>query len=239
MSETREALPKIVSAEEWLRVREQLLVKEKDLTRQLDALAAERWRLPMVRIEKNYTFDGPQGQVSLLDLFDGRRQLIVYHFMFAPGGKPCTGCSSFADNIGHLAHLRARDTSLVLVSRAPQTEIQPYKQRMGWTVPWVSSYRSDFNYDFRVTTQDGESFGLSAFLRDGEAVYRTYFTTARGADRLRIDFNLLDLTPLGRQEEWEDSPEGWPQSPPYVWWRKHDEYGDTASPKDIENRRGT
>jgi len=231
LSETREALPKIVSAEEWLRVREQLLVKEKDLTRQLDALAAERRRLPMVRIEKNYTFDGPRGQVSLLDLFDGRRQLIVYHFMFAPGGKPCTGCSSFTDNIGHLAHLRARDTSLVLVSRAPQAEIQPYKQRMGWTVPWVSSHRSDFNYDFRVTTQDGESFGLSAFLRDGEAVYRTYFTTARGADRLRIDFNLLDLTPLGRQEEWEDSPEGWPQSPPYVWWRKHDEYGDTTSPK--------
>ncbi|TMI82098.1 MAG: DUF899 domain-containing protein [Bacillati bacterium ANGP1] len=227
MSETREALPKIVSAEEWLRVREQVLVKEKDLTRQLYALAAERRRLPMVRIEKNY------------NLFDGRRQLIVYHFMFAPGGKPCTGCSSFADNIGHLAHLRARDTSLVLVSRAPHAEILPYKQRMGWTVPWVSSFRSDFNYDFRVTTQDGESFGLSAFLRDGEAVYRTYFTTARGADRLRIDFNLLDLTPLGRQEEWEDSPEGWPQSPPYVWWRKHDEYGDTASPKDIENRRGT
>ena len=231
MRETREALPKIVSAEEWSKVREQLLVKEKDLTRQLDALAAERRRLPMVRIEKNYTFDGPQGQVSLLDLFDGRRQLIVYHFMFAPGGKPCTGCSSFTDNIGHLAHLRARDTSLVLVSRAPLAEILPYKQRMGWTVPWVSSHRSDFNYDFRVTTQDGESFGLSAFLRDGEAVYRTYFTTARGADRLRIDFNLLDLTPLGRQEEWEDSPEGWPQSPPYVWWRKHDEYGDTTSPK--------
>ena len=231
MRETREALPKIVSAEEWSKVREQLLVKEKVLTRQLDALAAERRRLPMVRIEKNYTFDGPHGQVSLLDLFDGRRQLIVYHFMFAPGGTPCTGCSSFADNIGHLAHLRARNTSLVLVSRAPLTEIQPYKQRMGWTVPWVSSYRSDFNDDFRVTTQDGESFGLSAFLRDGAAVYRTYFTTARGADRLRIDFNLLDLTPLGRQEEWEDSPEGWPQSPPYVWWRKHDEYGDVTSPK--------
>ena len=119
----------------------------------------------------------------------------------------------------------------MLVSRAPTAEILPYKQRMGWTVPWVSSYRSDFNDDFRVTTQDGESFGLSAFLRDGAAVYRTYFTTARGADRLRIDFNLLDLTPLGRQEEWEDSPEGWPQSPPYVWWRKHDEYGDVTSPK--------
>src|SRR5437588_8195221 len=167
MRETREALPQIVSPEEWLRVREQVLVKEKDLTRQLDALAAERRRLPMVRIEKNYTFDGPLGQVSLLDLFDGRRQLIVYHFMFVPGGKPCTGCSSFADNIGHLAHLRARDTSLVLVSRAPHAEILPYKQRVGWTVPWVSSYRSDFNYDLRGTNQYGQSFGRSALLRDG------------------------------------------------------------------------
>jgi predicted dithiol-disulfide oxidoreductase (DUF899 family) len=229
MKETREALPRIVSPEEWLKARQQLLVKEKGLTRALDALAAERRRLPMVKVEKHYTFNGPQGKASLLDLFGGRRQLIVYHFMFAPGEDPCTGCSSFTDNIGHLAHLRARDTSLVLVSRAPQAEIQPYKQRMGWTVPWFSSHGSDFNYDFGVTTRDGESFGLSVLLRDGETVYRTYFTTARGADRLRIDFNLLDLTPLGRQEKWEDSPEGWPQTPPYVWWRKHDEYDDTVS----------
>src|SRR5215472_11117308 len=139
----------------------------------------------MVRIEKQYLFEGPNGKATLLDMFDGRRQLVIYHLMFAPGSNPCTGCSSFADNIGHLAHLRARDTLLVLVSRAPQAEIQPYKQRMGWTVPWFSSYGSDFNYDFGVTTQDGESFGLSVFLRDGETVYRTYFTTDRGADRLR------------------------------------------------------
>jgi predicted dithiol-disulfide oxidoreductase (DUF899 family) len=228
MKETREALPQIVSPEEWLKARQKLLVKEKDLTRALDALAAERRRLPMVRIEKDYAFDGPRGKASLLDLFDARRQLIVYHFMFAPGSDPCTGCSSFTDNIGHLAHLHARNTSLVLVSRAPQAEIQPFTQRMGWTVPWFSSYGSDFNHDFGVTTQDGETFGLSVFLRDGETVYRTYFTTARGADRLRIDFNLLDLTPLGRQEEWEDSPAGWPQTAPYVWWRKHDEYDDTV-----------
>ena len=232
----REALPQIVSPEEWLKAREELLGKEKDLTRALDALAAERRRLPMVRIEKNYVFDGRRGKASLVDLFDGRRQLIVYHFMFAPGSNPCTGCSSFADNIGHLAHLRARDTSLVLVSRAPRAEIQPYQQRMGWTVPWFSSYGSDFNHDFGVTTEDGESFGLSVFLRDGETVYRTYFTTARGADRLRIDFNLLDLTPLGRQEEWEDSPVGWPQTPPYVWWRRHDEYeAPTSRARVVEN----
>ena len=229
MNKAREALPQVVSPGEWLKAREELLVKEKDLTRALDALAAERRRLPMVRIEKDYVFEAPRGKASLVDLFEGRRQLIVYHFMFAPGSNPCTGCSSFADNIGHLAHLRARDTSLVLVSRAPQAEIQPYKQRMGWTVPWFSSYGSDFNYDFGVTTEEGESFGLSVFLRDGETVYRTYFTTARGADRLRIDFNLLDLTALGRQEEWEDSPEGWPQTPPYIWWRKHDQYAASTS----------
>ena len=237
MKETREALPQTVSPEEWNKARQQLLVKEKDLTRALDALAAERRRLPMVRVERTYTFDGPEGKASLLDLFDGRRQLIIYHFMFAPkedgmdlgpGGNPCVGCSSFADNIGHLAHLHARNTSLVLVSRAPQAEIQPYKQRMGWTVPWFSSYGSDFNYDFGVTSGDGETFGLSVFLRDGETVHRTYFTTARGTDRLRIDFNLLDLTPFGRQEQWEDSPEGWPQTAAYTWWRKHDEYEEVA-----------
>src|SRR5262249_6088393 len=161
-----------------LKAREELLLKEKDLTRALDALAAQRRRLPMVRIEKDYVFEGPRGKASLVDLFEGRRQLIVYHFMFAPGSNPCTGRSSFADNIGHRVQLRARATSLVLVSRAPQAEIQPYKQRMGWTVPWFSSYGSDFNYDFGVTTEDGESFGLSVFLRDGETVYRTYFTTA-------------------------------------------------------------
>lgn len=238
MKETREALPPIVSPEEWLKARDRLLVKEKELTRALDALAAERRRLPMVRIAKNYTFDGPHGKVSLLNLFAGRRQLIVYHFMFAPeaesigpgpSGNPCVGCSSFVDNTGHLAHLHARNTSLALVSRAPLAEIQPYKQRMGWTVPWVSSYGGDFNYDFGVSAQDGENFGLSVFLRDGGTVYRTYFTTARGTDRLRIDFNLLDLTPFGRQEEWEDSPEGWPQTPTFEWWRRHDEYENTDS----------
>jgi predicted dithiol-disulfide oxidoreductase (DUF899 family) len=217
-------LPAIVSRAEWEAVRDALLVKEKEATRALDALAAERRRLPMVPIDKQYVFEGPDGRATLLELFDGRRQLIVYHFMFGPGSDPCTGCSSFTDNIGDLAHLRARDTSLALVSRAPQAEIRAFQQRMGWAVPWYSSFRSDFNDDFGTTTDEGESFGLSVFLRDGDRVYRTYFTAARGVDRLRIDFNLLDLTPLGRQEDWEDSPAGWPQTPPYAWWRKHDEY---------------
>jgi predicted dithiol-disulfide oxidoreductase (DUF899 family) len=224
-----ESLPSVVSQAEWQAVRDKLLVKEKAAARALDALAAERRQLPMVRIEKDYTFEGPNGKASLLDLFDGRRQLILYHFMFAPGSKPCTGCSSFTDNVGHLAHLHARNTSLVFVARAPLSEIQLFKKRMGWTVPWFSSFGTDFNYDFGVTTDKGETFGFSVFLRDsGDNIYRSYFTTSRGADRLRLDFNLLDLTPLGRQEEWEDSPAGWPQTPPYAWWRKHDEY-DAAS----------
>lgn len=217
--------PPIVSQAAWQKARDHLLIREKQATRALDALAAERRRLPMVRIDKEYEFEGLDGTATLVDLFEDRRQLLVYHFMFAPGGTPCTGCSSFADNIGHLAHLHARDTSLALVSRAPLAELARFKLRMGWTVPWYSSFGSDFNYDFDVSTDEGETFGLSVFLRDGDDVFRTYFTDARGVDRLRIDFNLLDLTPLGRQEEWEDSPEGWPQDPPYVWWRKHDEYG--------------
>lgn len=217
-------LPPVVPEAEWQTARDGLLVKEKEATRALDALAAERRRLPMVRIEKEYVFEGPDGEASLLDLFDDRRQLIVYHFMFAPGSDPCTGCSSFTDNIGRLAHLHARGTSLVLISRAPYAEIEAFKQRMGWTVPWFSSFGSDFNHDFGVTTARGESFALSVFLHDGGDVFQTYRTSARGVDRLRLDFNLLDLTPLGRQESWEDSPAGWPQTPPYSWWRKHDEY---------------
>jgi predicted dithiol-disulfide oxidoreductase (DUF899 family) len=218
------ALPPIVSTTEWQAARDRLLAKEKEATRALDALAAERRRLPMVRIDKEYVFEGPGGKATLDDLFDGHRQLVVYHFMFGPGSDPCTGCSSFTDNIPDLSHLHARDTTLALISRAPLSEIRPFQQRMGWTVPWYSSFGSDFNDDLGLTIDGGEVFGLSVFLRDGAAVYRTYFTNARGVDRLRMDFNLLDLTPFGRQETWEDSPGGWPQTSPYVWWRKHDEY---------------
>jgi predicted dithiol-disulfide oxidoreductase (DUF899 family) len=223
------SLPPVVSQEEWQTARDALLVKEKQATRALDALAAERRRLPMVRIEQDYRFEGTGGERSLLDLFEGRRQLVVYHFMFAPGGTPCDGCSSFTDNVGHLAHLHARDTSFALISRATLAEIEGFKARMGWRAPWYSSNGSDFNYDFGVSSDAGESFGLSAFLRDGDEVFRTYFTTSRGSDRLRFDFNVLDLTALGRQETWEDSPEGWPQTAPYVWWRLHDEYEGQAA----------
>jgi predicted dithiol-disulfide oxidoreductase (DUF899 family) len=227
-------LPPIVSPAEWQTAREELLSKEKEATRARDALAAERRRLPMVRTDKEYLFEGPDGDASLLDLFEGRRQLILYHFMFAPGvhGWPsagCDGCSMVVDNVGHLAHLHARDTSLVLVSRAPLAKLEAYKERMGWTVPWYSSSGSDFNVDFGVTTDEGETFGLSVFLRDGDDVFRTYFTSGRGVEALGSNWTFLDLTPLGRQESWEDSPEAYPQTPPYEWWRRHDEYEDAAA----------
>jgi predicted dithiol-disulfide oxidoreductase (DUF899 family) len=226
---SRANLPRVVSPAEWQAAREALLAKEKEATRARDALAAERRRLPMVRIDKDYIFEGPDGEASLLDLFEGRRQLILYHFMFAPDvhGWPsagCDGCSMFVDQVGDLSHLHARDTSFVLVSRAPLQNIEPFKKRMGWTIPWYSSAGSDFNVDFGVTTERGETFGLSVFLRDGDSVYRTYFTNRRGIEALGSVWTFLDLTPLGRQETWEDSPEGYPQTPPYQWWRLHDEY---------------
>jgi len=226
-------LPPVVSPAEWQAARDELLVKEKNATRARDALAAERRRLPMVRIDKDYVFDGPEGAAGLLDLFGGRRQLIVYHFMFGPNqDEGCSGCSMFVDNIGHLAHLRARDTSLALVSRAPLARIEPFKERMGWTVPWFSSFGSDFNHDFGVSPesprpteyQDGETFGLSVFIRDGDSIFRTYYTDGRGVEALGSNWTFLDLTPLGRQEDWEDSPDGYPQTPRYAWWRHHDRY---------------
>jgi predicted dithiol-disulfide oxidoreductase (DUF899 family) len=226
----RLVLPPVVPEAEWRRAHDALLVTEKAATRARDALAAERRRQPMVRIEKTYVFEGASGKVSLLDLFEGRRQLIVYHFMFGPGahGWPeagCPGCSMFIDQIGHLSHLNARDVSFALVSIAPLAKIEAYRKRMGWSIPWVSSAASDFNRDFGMTTDEGEKHGLSVFLRDdGGRVYRTYFTSARGVEALGSVWTFLDLTPFGRQEAWEDSPEGWPQTPPYAWWRRHDEY---------------
>jgi predicted dithiol-disulfide oxidoreductase (DUF899 family) len=227
-------LPPVVSATEWQAARDALLAKEKEATRARDALAAERRRLPVVRIDKDYAFDGPDGKTQLLDLFERRRQLLLYHFMFGPNQDAgCDGCSMFVDQIGHLAHLHARDTSFALVSRAPLAKITAYKKRMGWmTIPWYSSFERDFNVDFGVSPetpqpdvyQDGESFGLSVFLHDGADVFRSYFTTHRGVEALGSVWTFLDLTPLGRQEEWEDSPAGYPQTKPYEWWRRHDEY---------------
>jgi predicted dithiol-disulfide oxidoreductase (DUF899 family) len=224
------AMPRVVSAAAWQAAHRKLLAKEKAATRARDALAAARRRQPMERIEKRYVFAGAGGKARLVDLFEGRRQLVLYHFMFAPGvdGWPsagCPGCSMFVDQVGHLAHFHARNTSFALVSRAPYARIKQYRQRMGWDIPWFSSADSDFNADFGLTTEEGETFGLSVFLRDGQDIFRNYFTAGRGVEALGSVWTFLDLTPLGRQETWEDSPPGWPRTPPYRWWRRHDEYG--------------
>ena len=221
--------PPIVSAQEWEAARQQLLVKEKALTRARDALAAERRRMPWMAVEKKYQFDGPRGKASLLDLFEGRRQLIVYRAFFEPGvyGWPehaCRGCSMVADHVAHVAHLNARDTTLAFASRAPQPDIERLKKRMDWKMPWYTITDS-FDADFGVD----EWHGTNAFIRDGERIFRTYFVNNRGDEQMGSLWNYLDITALGRQEDWEDSPEGYPQTPPYKWWNWHDEYSNTSS----------
>jgi len=259
MTTTGTARPRIATREEWLAARQALLAHEKEHTRQRDALNALRRRLPMVRVAKAYVFEGPAGSATLLDLFDGRRQLIVYHFMFDPGAPPagqsgapweegCPGCSFAADNLPEPVHLRARDTNLVLISRAQYAKIAPFNARMGWRLPWYSSFGSDFNYDFHVTTDEslrlveynfkdkatleregltyhlaGEQPGLSVFLRDAERIYHTYSTYGRGLDWFLGTNHLLDLTPFGRQEAFEDSPPGWPRGDA-SWPLHHDRY---------------
>jgi predicted dithiol-disulfide oxidoreductase (DUF899 family) len=221
-------LPPVVSPQEWDAARQELLVKEKEHTRARDALAAQRRRMPRMAVEKDYLFDGPDGPAGLLDLFDGRRQLIVYRFFFQPDvdGWPdagCPGCSMLADQVGHLAHLNARDTTLVFVSRAEQDAITRLKKKMGWHIPWYTLTDS-FDADFGVD----QWHGTNAFLRlngpAGDAVFRTYFIDNRGDEAMGSTWSYLDITALGRQEEWEDAPAGYPQTPPYQWWRRHDEY---------------
>jgi predicted dithiol-disulfide oxidoreductase (DUF899 family) len=250
------SLPEIVSREEWVTARRDLLDKEKRFTRERDALNAERRRLPMAEVEKPYVFDGPDGSARLLDLFEGRSQLIVYHFMWLyDEDRACPSCSAFVDQIGHLAHLNARDTTFAAISRGPLAKIEAFKERMGWTFPWYSSAASDFNFDFHVTFDESvapfeynfrtkseieatgipvgeweqpfDLHGLSVFLRDGERVFHTYSTYARGTDGLGFVSTFLDLTPLGRQEEWEEpkgraSAFGAPAGSARV--RYHDEY---------------
>ena len=221
--------PPIVSPQQWEVARQRLLVKEKELTRARDALAAERRRMPWVAVEKKYSFDGAKGRASLLELFEGRRQLILYRAFFEPGvyGWPdhaCRGCSFVADQVAHLAHLNARVTTLVFASRAPQADIERLKARMGWTMPWYT-ITDGFDTDFGVN----EWHGTNAFIRDADEVFRTYFVNNRGDEQMGSTWNYLDITALGRQETWEDSPKGYPQTPPYKWWNWHDEYGNTDS----------
>jgi predicted dithiol-disulfide oxidoreductase (DUF899 family) len=222
-------MPPIVSAQEWESAREELLVKEKELTHARDALAAERRRMPRMAVEKDYAFEGPNGPASLLDLFEGRRQLIVYRFFFEPGvaGWPeggCPGCSWIADQVAHPAHLNARDTTLAFVSRAPRADIERLKARMGWElIPWYTII-GDFDADFGVD----EWHGTNALFRDDDRIFRTYFVDGRGDEALGGIWSYLDITALGRQEEWEDSPEGYPQTPANHWIRRHDEYDAPA-----------
>jgi predicted dithiol-disulfide oxidoreductase (DUF899 family) len=221
----------IVSPQEWEDARQRLLVQEKALTRAGDAMAAERRRMPWTPVVKDYRFEGPDGPAGLLDLFGGGRQLVVYRAFFAPdittfapGGtypdRACGGCSLMADQVAHPAHLRARDTALVFVSRAPQADIAHLKARNGWQhIPWYS-LTDDFDADFGVD----QWHGTNAFVRDGDEVYRTYFVSDRGDEALGSTWSYLDITAFGRQEEWEDSPDGWPQTPAYQWWRYKDAY---------------
>jgi predicted dithiol-disulfide oxidoreductase (DUF899 family) len=241
------SLPEITSHDEWLAARKELLAREKELTRASDALNADRRRLPMVRVDKPYRFDGPTGEVGLVDLFEGRRQLMLQHFMFEPTADDgCPSCSAGADEMseGLLDHLRTRDTTFAAVSRAPLAKIENYRSRKGWTFPWYSSHGSDFNYDFHATIDESmaplevnyrtradletagneamswilsaeqpfEMPGVSCFLRDGGDVFHTYSTFARGTEALGGGYAFLDLTALGRQEEWEE-PQGRAASP--------------------------
>jgi predicted dithiol-disulfide oxidoreductase (DUF899 family) len=223
--------PPIVSAEAWRTARAEMLEKEKAHVRARDLLAAERRRMPWMAVDKDYVFEGPGGPASLIDLFAGRRQLIVYRAFFEPGvfGWPdhaCRGCSLGADQVSNLIHLNQRDTTLVYASRAPQADIARLKARMGWDqIPWYTITDS-FDADFGVD----EWHGHNVFIRDGDQIYRTYFTDNRGDEAFGTIWSYLDLTPLGRQEIWEDSPEDYPQEPPYKWWNWHDCYAADAAP---------
>ena len=241
MSDTSIPHPKIVSPNEWLVARKAHLEREKEITRQLDRLRAERRRLPMVKIEKEYVFDSPNGKRTLHDLFEGRRQLIVYHFMFDPTWeKGCPGCTSYVDELGNLSMLNERNTTFAIISRAPLSKLTAYKALRGWNLPWYSSFESDFNYDFHVTLDEsvapreynyrtsaeldlmggkdsfrGEQPGLSVFFRLDDNLFHAYSTYARGTESLTDLYGLLDTTPYGRQEDFEDSPPGWPQKKTY------------------------
>jgi len=224
---------RVVSPTEWQRARKAMTAREKKHMRAGDALAAARRRMPWMKIEKRYSFEGPNGRVSLLDLFEGRMQLIVYHFMFGPDvegwpEKGCVGCSMVADQICHLDHLRARDITFAMVSVAPYADIARLRERMGWDRwPWYST-SAEFSRDLDISDESGNSFGMNVFYRDGTDVYRTHFVARRGIEAFGTSWSLLDVTPLGRKENWQDAPAGTPQGKPYEWWSRHGEYAPNA-----------
>ena len=232
-------LPAVAAREEWLAARLDLLKKEKEYTRMRDTLNAERRRLPMVKVAKDYRFRSPNGEKRLVDLFEGRRQLIIHHFMWIDAASEgCPGCSMLVDTVGNLVHLNAANTTLAFVSRAPLAQLEAFRARMGWAIPIVSSAGTDFNYDFQVTLDAGRGAttynfrdvreqggmiasytgdlpGVSVFLRDGDDVYHTYSAYARGTEHESNVFGFLDFTPLGRQDGRNAEP----------WARLHDRYG--------------
>lgn len=211
MTDTPVALPPVVSAQEWQRQRDELLTAEKVATRAVDALAAKRRRLPMMRFGNGFVFDTPAGPKTLLELFDGRDQLVVYQFMDRGPDEFCPGCTHFANSVPDLGALHATGVTFVVVSNMPLAQIEAYKAKKGWTMPFYSSRGNGFS----EASGAGDVFRLSVFLRHRDDVYLTYGTTARGVDRLLFVNNVLDLVPYGRQEDWEDSPAGWPQFPTY------------------------
>jgi predicted dithiol-disulfide oxidoreductase (DUF899 family) len=237
------AHPPIVSQEEWLSDRKKFLVREKEATKYIDKLNADRRRLSMVKVEKDYTFEGPNGPVTFLEMFEGRTQLVIYHFMFAPEWENgCPGCTGWVDAVGDLSLLNERNTTFALISRAPIEKLNAYKEKRGWDLNWFSSFGSMFNYDFHTSLDEGfapvlnnyrtreqleEKFGkdeermkgekpaTSVFFRIESDIYHAYSTFDRGSENLTHSYALLDITPYGRQEDWEDSPDGWPQKPTY------------------------
>ncbi len=225
-----DALPPVVSAQEWESEHAELLVEEKALTRARDALVAKRRRMPMTAVTKDYRFAGPDGELGLPELFDGRAQLLLYRFFFDDDvdGWPdrgCPGCSFFASHVPDLVHVNARDTTFAMASPASQEQITRLAERMGWShIPWYTLLGTGTDADFAADHGVDQWFGLNVFLRDGDQVYRTYFVTGRGIEAFTPSFGMLDLTPFGRQEEWEDTPAGRPQEPPYGWWGRPDDY---------------
>jgi predicted dithiol-disulfide oxidoreductase (DUF899 family) len=242
MTNNTTAHPAIVSREEWVGERKKLMVREKEMTKHYDRVNAQRRRLPMVKLAKNYEFAGANGQLSLKELFEVRRQLIIYHFMFDPTWeKGCSGCTGFIDALGDLSLLAKCDTTFAVISRAPLAKLEKYKAEKGWDINWFSSFGGDFNYDFHTTldpkvtpaeynyrtkeeteaakghpvVMEGEAHGLSVFFRLEDDVFHTYSAYARGTESLTDAYRLLDVTPYGRQQDFEDSPAGWPQKPTY------------------------
>ncbi len=229
-----EVARRVVSPTEWRRSRAAMTAREKKHMRNGDALAAARRRMPWMRIEKPYSFEGPRGRVSLLDLFEGRTQLILYHFMFGPKtdgwpDKGCVGCSFVADQISHLDHVHSRDITFAMVSAVPYADILRLRERYGWQrLPWFSTI-AEFNRDCDVSDESGNSFGMNVFYRDGKDIYRTHFVARRGIEAFGTAWSFYDVAPLGRQEKWQDAPAGSPQGAPYVWWRRHGEYQNSAA----------